>query len=75
MRTCARFGLVSLRKDRCYIESLLKEADDKLPEGAIQFKKDDPTHYGYRFASPDDFEKVKKDMKAGIVRSYKILAK
>jgi hypothetical protein len=76
MRTCARFGLVSsLRKDRCYLESLLKEADDKLPEGAIQFKKNDPTHYGYRFASPDDFEKVKKDLKAGIVRSYKILAK
>ena len=74
-RTCLRFGLLNFKMDSSYIESLYKDAADKLPDGAKQRKKDDPTEYFYNFASLDDFEKAKKDLKEGIVRSYKILAK
>lgn len=73
-RTCVRFGLLNFKKDGCYIESLYKDADDELPKGAKLRKKDDPTEYFYNFSSIDDFEKVKQDIKKGVLRSYKILA-
>lgn len=74
-RTCARFGLLNMRKDKCYLESLYKKVEDKLPEGAFLHKKDDPTEYLYRFESLEDYKKVKEFIKLGIINSYNILSK
>jgi hypothetical protein len=74
-RTCVRFGLVNFKMNSTYFDSLYKDAADELPKGATLMKKEDPIRYGYGFASLNDLETVKQDLKKGILKSYRYLSK
>ena len=73
-RTFASFGMLNLVTQKCYIQNLYKEADDELPEGSRLYKKSDPTVYVYSFGSMSEYESVKPDLKACIIRSYELLS-
>ena len=73
-RTCARFGLLDRAKDRTYFDSLYMGEGESLPEKA-QFMSDGSSRCSYDLASLEDFEKVKQDIKKGVVKSYRVLAK
>ena len=73
-RTYARFGLLDRTKNRTYFDSLYMAEGESLPEGS-QFMSDGSSRCSYDLASIEEFENVKQDIKKGVVKSYRILAK
>ena len=59
---------------KTYFDSLYMAEGESVPERA-QFMSDGSSRCSYDLASLEDFEKVKQDIKKGVVKSYRILAK
>ena len=71
-RTFSRFGLLDHKLSRAYFDSLYMAEGESLPERA-QFMSDGSSRCSYDLASLEDFEKVKQDIKKGVMKSYKML--
>jgi hypothetical protein len=73
-RTFARVGLLSVADKNVYLDSIYKDIDDAIPSGAIPWRRNDPTQYVFRIKNLEDFEKVKKSIREGLIKSYNILS-
>lgn len=75
-RRFVRFGLVSFNRKHSYLDGLyVNDVKDIPPDAVCDKPEEDLPSYSYWFVALDDFNRVEDQITAGLVRSYRILAK